>query len=770
MVAESDSAHRPALPAAASTAARPTRRTMSHRRSKAITALLVGFLTLASLVSAPIFALTPAQADPKDGTVTSAATPPDTVGVTVSPTTSPQLVPGQDLVLTLTVHNNTDADIPIGRVDVYLAQMALTTRAALDSWLRPDDDANSGDQLISVPTTEGIPAGASTNLSVTVPASAVGLTDVNAWGARGIAAILVAGDVIQAEGRGTFVWSQGSAITPVALAAILPITAPESATGLITAKALESYTSSVGLLSRQLDAAIDAPTATIAIDPQIIASIRVLGSKAPASAVAWLDRLAGASNDIFPLAYADADIALQAQAGAMTLLAPTSFVPAIDASQFVVPSATPIPEDTTDPTDVPSVTSRARAETTPSLTPTPAPTLEPGATVIPSTSDLLAWNYTSTAIGWPVAGQVARADLDVFAASGLTTTILSSGNALQSDVFTPNTAFALPSGLGLVSDSALSAAIRAAAEAPTEDEWRVNISEAASLLAIVSAENPNSARTMLATFNRSSPENATRVAQTLTALDSTVWSNAAPLQAALDSAPATTVTFQEQAIDSNRVTLARSLLQREGAIAEFATILADPVAFTAPARLDLLALLDTTWASQTAGWADQVRANLAASFDLIHAVTVTTRGPIIVVGSEVDLRITLNNALDQAVTVRTEIVPSNGRLVVGETLETIIQPNSAQAVSVPLSAAVGNGDVVLRVTLYTLNGTPLGQPAPIDVSVRADWEGVGASIFAILVVGFFGFGIWRNIVRRRREKSAEASVVYEQLPAAEPNV
>jgi hypothetical protein len=76
---------------------------------------------------------------------------------------------------------------------------------------------------------------------------------------------------------------------------------------------------------------------------------------------------------------------------------------------------------------------------------------------------------------------------------------------------------------------------------------------------------------------------------------------------------------------------------------------------------------------------------------------------------------------------------------------------------VPVSAAVGNGDVVLRVTLFTLNGTPLGQPAPIDVSVRADWEGVGASIFAVLVVGFFGFGIWRNIVRRRRERAGEES-------------
>jgi hypothetical protein len=749
---------------------RPAARLHSRRRGRPITAFLVGFLTLAGLVLAPTSALTSAQAQPENSAAAVVTTPSDTVGINVSPTNSLVLSPGQDLLLTVTVHNNTDADIPIGRVDVYLAQLALTTRGALDSWLRPDDESDSGDELVSVPTTEIIPAGTRINLPITVPADSVGLADHNAWGARGIAAILTSDDVVHGEGRGTFVWEQGTAITPVGLAAILPITTPASATGLITATDLESYTSSVGVLTRQLDDAIHAPMTTIALDPRIIASIRVLGTQAPTSALDWLDRLAGANNDIFPLSYADADIALQAQAGAATLIVPTSFTPAIDPSLFVVPSAAPTPLVTTEP-DVPSVTSGATSEITPTPAPTPSPTPEPGTTVIPTTSDLLAWNYTSAAIGWPAAN-VARTDLDVFAASGLTTTILSSGNVLQSDSYTPNTAVTLPTGLGLVSDTTLSAAIRAAAHATSEDEWRVNVSEAAALLAIVSAENPNSERTLLVTFDRSGTSSATRVNETLAALDSTAWSTASSLQSALDSTPAATVSFRDRAITSDRVTLARSLLERQSAIAEFATILADPVLVTAPARLDLLALLDTGWATQTSAWEEQVAASLAASFDLMQAVTVTTRGPIIVVGSKVDLRITLTNALGQAVTVRTEIVPSNGRLVVGDTLETTIAPNSAQAVSVPLSAAVGNGDVVLRVTLFTPNGTPLGQPVPIDVSVRADWEGLGAGIFAILVVAFFGFGIWRNIARRRREHAAEAAAAAPEpvTPAAEPDV
>ena len=173
MVAESDSAHRPALPVAACPAVRPSGRRLGHRGSRPIAAFLVGLLTLAALIFTPIFSFPLAQANSENSTVTSAATPENTISVTVSPTTSPQLSPGQDLILTVTVHNNTDADIPTGRVDVYLAQLALTTRAALDSWLRPDEDTNSGDQLVGVPTTEVIPARASTNLSITVPADAV---------------------------------------------------------------------------------------------------------------------------------------------------------------------------------------------------------------------------------------------------------------------------------------------------------------------------------------------------------------------------------------------------------------------------------------------------------------------------------------------------------------------------------------------------------------------------------------------------------------------
>ncbi|WP_431278829.1 hypothetical protein [Leifsonia poae] len=39
--------------------------------------------------------------------------------------------------------------------------------------------------------------------------------------------------------------------------------------------------------------------------------------------------------------------------------------------------------------------------------------------------------------------------------------------------------------------------------------------------------------------------------------------------------------------------------------------------------------------------------------------------------------------------------------------------------------------------------------------MHADWEGIGALIFGILLVLLFGFGIVRNILRRRDQRRTE---------------
>ncbi|HAN26073.1 MAG TPA: hypothetical protein DCP95_16120, partial [Microbacterium ginsengisoli] len=68
-----------------------------------------------------------------------------------------------------------------------------------------------------------------------------------------------------------------------------------------------------GLLDAELTA-VAGTAAVLAVDPAVVASIRVLGSSAPASARAWLQRLMTLPNERFALQYGDADVATQLEA------------------------------------------------------------------------------------------------------------------------------------------------------------------------------------------------------------------------------------------------------------------------------------------------------------------------------------------------------------------------------------------------------------------------------------------------------------------------
>ncbi|WP_286345621.1 hypothetical protein [Frondihabitans sucicola] len=60
----------------------------------------------------------------------------------------------------------------------------------------------------------------------------------------------------------------------------VPLTVPESTSGLISSDALASYTSENGLLTQELQA-VRGKNVAIGIDPMILASIRILGNVAP---------------------------------------------------------------------------------------------------------------------------------------------------------------------------------------------------------------------------------------------------------------------------------------------------------------------------------------------------------------------------------------------------------------------------------------------------------------------------------------------------------
>lgn len=732
MVAESNHARRPAFPGIG-------RRLVAALLCAPL--LLWPTLTASGPAAAAVAGVAPRNADAAG------------VGLDVTPSGSSILHLDQPLQLSVTVTNDTADSVAAGTVDVFLAERALTTRTALTDWLDPGEAGDSGDLVSSVALDATVQPHSAVTLAVTVPFASLGLFEWSPWGPRGISASLSTENAVRASAQSTFVWYPDTAetpitpITPVDLAVTMPIVTPTTSTGLISADDLTAYTAPSGILTRQLDGVLNRAVA-IAIDPMIIASIRVLGSSAPASAVEWLDRLARAENDIFPLGYADADPSLAVQAGAAGVLAPTALDFATDPSLFVPADsgAQPwSPENASDSAD-------------PQPIPTDQPAQPGDVATVPTLDQLLAWDYTTTSIAWPADNAVATADIDAFAGSGLTTTILTAGNAkVDSDDPIANTAIELgPGELGLVADTDISLALRAAVTATTDERWRAAMAELSSQIAVVAVENPGRARTLLATLDRGWPPTASRLSQTLDAVAALPWYTATPLTTALATPVSTEVGFAAQTEPGDSVQLARRLVEREAELTGFSAVLPDPTAVLAPNRLALLALLATSWASEPSEWRAAVEDNLTASNGVLQAVTVSTTGPINVVGSKVDIPVTLTNALGQAVTVRVQAVPSNGRLVVGTDVEAVIDASSAKTVSVPVTAAVGNGAVTLRVTLYTPAGAAIGTPALISVNVRADWEGIGSRIFAALVVLFFGFGIWRNIVHRRRNRAFAA--------------
>lgn len=514
---------------------------------------------------------------------------------------------------------------------------------------------------------------------------------------------------------------------PVRLTVAAPLTAPAGETGLIDAEALEQYTSPLGMLTRELDAMYGRPVA-IGIDPMIIASIRVLGSSAPESATAWLERLAGAPNQIFPLAYADADLTLTTQAGADEVPAPISFA-GLDPALF---NGEP-----------------GAGEEEPE--PTPTPTDEP-TDGTPSVEEILAWPYTLTNLAWPREDTVVAADLPVLQDSGYDSVVLSSTNV-------DRPASDLPTGtvgdVGiLVSDEAVSTALGAAATAIDEETWNAAMQSVFAALAVSSVAQPGERATVFATLDRGVPVLGSRLGETLDALEGSGTVTGLPLTMALaqDGAEAKVV---DEPQPSDRVSAVSLMLSADADERSFSRIAKDPGAVIGPRRLALLGVLGVQWVANPTGWSAAVEDYLSASIDLLGAVRVEETSQVNFFASKSVIPIPVTNDLPVPVTVYVTIDPNTPLLAVEDSrFEVVVPPNSQVSASVPVQA-ISNGRVTLTVSLSGADGTGIGPTRLVQVNVVAGWEGPVFTVLAVLVVLLFAFGILRTVLRRRKKAAAD---------------
>lgn len=687
-----------------------------HRRVRRLLAIAAaGAACALGVAGAAVAPTSPARTHvaPVPASALVAAAPADEVGgvrLSVAPAGATTVVAGRPIEVVVEIVNGTDDALRAGTLRVGVSTDPED----------PDADA----EPVAERATASIAVGAATSLSFTVPADA---TDAGAT-VIGLEASLEVDGVPVSSARTMVANTAVPVDSPSSLALAYPLTVPPQETGLIPADLLATWTGPTGLLTRQVDAVADRPVA-VAIDPRIVASIRALGTSAPETAVAWLERLESMPNEAFPLAYADADLAAQAQAGLDAPLGPLGFDDAIDPANF--PAEVEDGEATAAPDGVPDA------------------------------SALLDWDFTRSDIAWPADDSVATGDLDVFAAGGLTTAILSPGNVEPVD--SPVDAGATIDGrAAVVADAEVTDALRAAAAATSDTAWR---SATARLIAELALDGEDAPATLLATFDRSAGLDADRVAQTVTAISTGQWARPASLAEAIGAPPANRV-LVSMPEDEQRIANVGRLLSAERAVDEFSDVLAVPEVLTGPTRRDLLALLDVAWRERPVEWTSAVGTWLVDRRAVTDAVSIVPSSSVLVVATETGIPITVENDLPYPVQVTVQVDPSNGRLIVEESVEATIEADSRGTVSVPVAAGVGSGEVTLVVSLSSPDGTPIGETVRVPANVQADWEGVGAAVIAAIVIAIFAIGVVRAFVRRRRPRDDEPPSDSPESPEA----
>ncbi|MGV8912192.1 MAG: DUF6049 family protein [Rhodoglobus sp.] len=512
-----------------------------------------------------------------------------------------------------------------------------------------------------------------------------------------------------------------SAATQVAI--IAPLTVPTGSGGLISAEMLAEYTGTSGLLTRQLDAVAGKPVA-VAVDPMILASIRVLGTSAPQSARAWLQRLSLIGNEVVPLPYANSDPTLATQSGQSSMLEPISFDFALDPANFAA-SSQPNPSATADPMDVGS-------DVVPSF---------------PTTEDLLAWQYSIDGFVHPRANTVISTDPAAFFADGLATLVLSSTNVSREAG--AGSVATIDGMRALISDSTASAAMDDALGSTIgRDVTAAETALVSSVLTAGAAQSSDTASVLIA-IDHSLALSSARLDTALASLEASPSITLVPLTT-LASVTATPATITDMPHDSAQLGDVDRLLTAAQGERSFFTIATDPEALVAQRRLALLDVLGTLPTEDPADWLTAVDDFLVDSHNLLASVTVVESSNFLFLADKSFLPISVANNLNQAVTVFITVDPRTALLAVGNSrVELHIEPNSQAKGNIPVQA-LSNGVVDVEISLSSTTGLAIGSSTVSEVNVQAGWETPFVLASGVLVVVIFSVGFVRSILRRRK--------------------
>ncbi|WP_133541404.1 DUF6049 family protein [Microbacterium sp. BK668] len=646
---------------------------------------------------------------------------------TLSPISSGLIQPGQPLNVSVTMTNDTDTTTLGGTVSIGFGTAAFTSRGDLDDWL-DGDTTGSAVTEVGLASFPAVAARSGETQGVTVDA---GVPAISSLGPGAYPVVATLTTPTAAYTSTSVVVVAGDTTREVGVGVVVPITAQATGAGLLTAAELDELTSPEGSLTAQLDA-VDGTEAILAVDPAVVAAIRVLGTSAPESAAAWLTRLMAIPNTRFALQYGDADVASQVQAGIVPLLEPTSLSYAMTPADF-----TPIPSETSAPT------------------PSPTPTGDPTAGVYPDMATLLDIGVARAGVFWPETG---TAGSSVVAALGgepvdgqeSLTVIPSTTTIAGVDGATIPARGDAGSAPVLVYDAAVSEQLEEASALDEGALRNAHLAAATAFLSFALAETDGAP--LLVTVDRG--ENRSRVALRTAISTALQAPSAVPSTlGALANAPASAVEVTDVPPDDARVAAASGLVSGEEQLTQFASVLDDPSQITGRERNEILQLLGEGWRSDPEAWGVALSAHREATVATLGSVGILRASPIQLITSGAIIPVWIRNDLPYPVNVTLLAAPDDLRLEVQESTQVVAQPQSNTRVEVPVQAQIGSGDVTIALELRSPTGVRIGEPQVREVHVRADWEGIGLVILAVLAVGFVLLGVVRTILRRRRARA-----------------
>ena len=251
---------------------------------------------LALLLAGPLAPAAPVSAAPSDARVT------------LAPVRDGVLRAGDRLDLDVAVANTGTTTLPAGSVRIGLDPAPPAGVATLTERLAHPSVTG---YLVASAKTPSVRPGRTEHVQVTVPAATITRAIDSQSGARLVNAALSAGGGQLAVGATAVTWLGGRPLPTLGVTVVVPLTAPATETGLVTdPEALTALVAPGGAWGRALQAAEADPGAVVALDPAVLASIRLLGDGAPQEARDFLGSLGRLPNEQLELPYADGDLAL----------------------------------------------------------------------------------------------------------------------------------------------------------------------------------------------------------------------------------------------------------------------------------------------------------------------------------------------------------------------------------------------------------------------------------------------------------------------------